>query len=225
MKRHRAALWGLITFIVGACGSGRRSSPDGAHPTDVANGAPDVSPGEMPAGQLDGSVVADAQAERADPDAPASVSCSLAAGYRYQFEGPELALSQDSSTLTPLRTFTRRRSYLDPKMDPVTCSTELATCGSPEIDVGELNAALERDDVASAFAAAGNQVFGMEAPLGGGWSIERLDGRRVVIRGGGRCDQRPDCQPSPAGFDMLRALLERLDEQELAKASCHDLGP
>jgi len=170
-----------------------------------------------------GAPDAEAGPEAAAPAGPAG--CALAYQYRYEFHGPELALSYDDSTLSPAREFLRRRQLaIEPGQPTQSCTTLLPACGSPGIDVGDVAAALADPDVESAFAAANDTFdFGAEPPLGGGWSILRSDGRRLHVGGAGCADSR-GCDTRMPGMNRLRALLLALDAQELKKPGCLGFG-
>ena len=94
-------------------------------------------------------------ADRADAFEPHSVICALVYEYRYEFHGAELAFAYDDTTLSPPRTFTRRRTFTaDPGPTAPPCSTEIETCGPADLDTGDVAAALAHPDVLAAFAAA-----------------------------------------------------------------------
>jgi hypothetical protein len=176
-------------------------------------------------GCADPATVVGPDAAPTAPDAapPRPVACALDLQYRYAFEGVELAFAYDDTALSPPRTFTRKRMFLlEPERTVPPCATELPACDSPEIDIGEVATALLHPDVVAAFASAPT-TFGRPGARGGGWNIERSDGRRLVSGGAG-CGNDPQCREAPQALNQLGQLLGRLDEQEMKKPSCRTFG-
>jgi hypothetical protein len=150
-------------------------------------------------------------------------SCALDEHYTYRnFGDPENGAGFYFSHLVPTRTFTRRLSSFVRQHE---CSTEIAACDSPGLDVGEVMAALAAPEVVKLFdetKTEGVVRLRIDGPQSVGWNLQRGQGG-VIFVGAAACGNDVACREAPRALRTLLDLLRKLELQELTKPACSEL--
>jgi hypothetical protein len=164
-------------------------------------------------------LVASCGAESSSPDP----SCALDEHYEYRYFGdPVNGAGFYFSHLVPTRTFTRRLSSFIRQDE---CSTEISACDSPELDVGDVMAALAAPEVVKVFdetKTEGLVRLRIDGPHSEGWNLKRGQAG-VIFVGAAACGNAVACRDAPRALRTLLDLLRKLELQELAKPACSEL--
>jgi hypothetical protein len=107
----------------------------------------------------------------------------------------------------------------------VVCEHDLADCSGPTSTFGDVVRALAHPDVEAAIAL-GHVVYGEDGrPLDRPIFDFRYRSGSVGVGTPCPLSLAAPCQPIPAGIDALKASLEKLAAQELARAACLEPFP
>jgi hypothetical protein len=215
---HRTATSFTIASLLFLACTGGPGSPIGT----LDAGAPDRPPFESPPITSPGPA-RDAAAPEAGLLTDAGCTDCIAVTLSWGENGG-LVQYVDTSSLAPCHTFARTRSGLIVDGGPSHCTTEIGACSPPhpvgEVAVGDVEAALVHPDVVGALAATTTPVYGVDSRAVDG-AVFRITVGTKSIDVGSDCGSGPSsCVPAPAGVKTLQALLQHLDEQELAKPAC-----
>lgn len=135
----------------------------------------------------------------------------------------------ESSSLSACRSYAHQKTlvvpYGDPTPAPQVCAADLPGCGAGSPGVHEVEQALAHPDVAAALAGT-TPLYGTDPrPCDGGVMSIQIGGMTIEVGGecGGddACFASPTpCVPVPAGLRALVNVLEAVDQEELAVATC-----
>jgi len=124
---------------------------------------------------------------------------------------------QDTSSLTPCRTYQRTRtSYISDRPD-LKCTAELP-CNDAAIGPEDIQRLLAHADVQAALKAAPVLYGGDPRPVDG--TVLRIDIGGKIIDVGSACSTLAGCRAIPAGVEALRRALLSIDETGLRQPSC-----
>lgn len=149
--------------------------------------------------------------------------CDIPAVYTFGLDGG-LTPVRDEYRIEPGRRFTATR-VTAPGFDAGAgvCTTMIDYCGTSDggtVDTLAVIVALNDADVMAAFADQTATLYGRDTrPVDGQvFFVRRGDGRHFEI--GSDCGGAAMCRAVPSGLTRLRAVLERLAAQELARSTC-----
>jgi len=192
-------------------------------PGDVVEVALTEAPGD--AGAPDAGVCeqegpAPACAAPWDPASP----CALDNAYTFGWEGG-FSLWRDGSELVPPNRYSRTRTFMAPQ-PAITCRNFVPRCGADHdtFTTADVVEAFAAPDVVAALAQGKPQVYGYDSRPGDGTilAVRRIDGRGLFI--GDPCGSAMPCQhPITPGLTRLKAILLRIEAQQLATPGCEAL--
>ena len=111
----------------------------------------------------------------------------------------------------------------------LSCTDNLSDACAITLGAGDIYAAMQSSDVASAFASSdGSTVIGADSrPCDGAVLRVTYQGKSILIGSdcADACIRGNACADVPAGVRALATTLEKLDEQELQTPSCKGVFP
>lgn len=159
-------------------------------------------------------------------DKPVSdVACTpmLSTTVRFGLDGGKV-MYVDRFTLAPPLAFSAERRSGTTVM--AMCSTTIPSCGSSDVNVGTLNAAVAARDVQSALGFARGMpsmevVYGTDPrPVDGTVFAIEIDGARLLVGSPCRDGMMTGCLAVPVGVQRLVDVLTALRDQELLRDAC-----
>ncbi len=160
-----------------------------------------------------------------------TLACSVSQAYEYGYVGG-LRLWVGRSYLLGGGQYRYDRVVVRQPGSTTSCSPDLPACdgaAAETITAAQLGAAIAHKDVQNALAARESLTYGRDTrPVDGSiFQFRRTADERDVLMGGPCSDppvlppgERPACVDVPPGLAALRALLIKLDQQQLASAQC-----
>lgn len=104
------------------------------------------------------------------------------------------------------------------------CTNAVPCVGDEEVTMAEVLAALADSDVQSALTTGRPIVYGRDPRVFDGQVfIVEYEGKRIVV--GSPCGGTSDCIPIPTGVQMLKDVLESLQDERLATEPCLSTFP
>lgn len=162
-------------------------------------------------------------------DMPASdVACTpmLSTTVRFGLDGGKVAYVDTFTLAPPLAFSAERRSGT---MATAMCATTIPSCGSGDVNVGVINAAVAARDVQNALNFARGMPM-MEAlygtdprPVDGTVFSITIDGARLLVGSPCRDGMMAGCLAVPVGVQRLVDVLTALRDQELLRDACASL--
>jgi hypothetical protein len=133
------------------------------------------------------------------------------------------ALYEDASTLSPPWSYSHTRIARRIEPAAVKCAPPLPACGTAGADyVLAIVKDLADPDVISAFALSTTPIYGRDQrPVDGTvYSIERGDGKTILVGSPCVSTSLSSCRPIPAGVERLVTDLKLLDKKMLQSTEC-----
>jgi hypothetical protein len=132
-------------------------------------------------------------------------------------------LYEDSSTLSPPWSYSHTRTARRTEPVALKCAPPLPACGTVDADfVLAIVKDLADPDVEAAFASKTTPIYGKDQrPVDGTvYSIERGDGKSILVGSPCISVSLSSCRPIPAGVERLVTDLKLLDKKMLQSTEC-----